>query len=166
MPSATNTLKTTTFSTECDHSDPTVQVSSTANIVPGQFLFANRELMRVERIGITSGINNALFCRRAQGGTSAQRHVAGQIVYIGNGNQFYTYDPKGEPPQAVFVSPHINVLTGDIWVVLGDDGGPQNANRWWSKQSLFENVGPLGVRSSQTGTILPVGKGTVSQTQD
>jgi hypothetical protein len=107
-----------------------------------------------------------VFVQRGFGGTASHSHVAGQITYIGNANQFYEYDPKGAPPPVVAVSPHINVRSGDIWVVLGDDGGPQNANRWWSLFKTYQNVGSLGVRSESTGSIPPVGKGTVSETQD
>lgn len=155
MPFATVTLSSTTFSTKVDRDDLLVSVTSTANIVPGQCLWADRELMRVTAIGVASGINRLVRTERGFGGTHSQNHSAGQVVTIGFPHQFYTYDPRGAPRQEVLVSPHINVLTGDMWVAMGDDGTDQSANRWWAKQSVYQGIGPLGVRNETVGTIQP-----------
>lgn len=165
MPYATVTLASTTFASPVSRDDLTVPVSSTTNIVPGQMLFADRELMKVLSIGITSGINRTVKVLRGVNGTHTQAHAAGQNVTIGLPNQFYTYDPRGSPPQEVLVSPHINVVTGDFWVVLGDDGPPQSANSWWSKQSVYQGIGPLGVRNETVGTIQPTLTTPISSTQ-
>lgn len=166
MPYATTTLPSTTFSTQAAHSEPQIGISSLTGIVPGLFLYADRELMRIMTIGVKSGINNFITVQRGVAGTVSHMHVAGQKCYIGRGDQFYTFDPKGAPPQEVIVSPHINVNTGDIWVVLGDDGGPQSANRWWSKLNVYNTVGSLGVRNEVVGTIQPTGAGAISVVQD
>lgn len=164
MPYATVTLATTTFASPAAQDDRLVSVSSTASITPGQCLWADRELMRVVSIGVSSGINNLLKVQRGFAGTSASNHVAGQNVTIGAPDQFYSGDPKGSPGQEVPVLPYINVLSGDVWTVVGDDGPPQSANRWWSKLNTYETVGPLGVRQEQTGTIQPVTPAPVSIT--
>ena len=167
MPYATVTLATTSLSSPALIDDQTVAVSSTTNIVPGQCLWADRELMKVVSLGIVSGINKNLKVKRGFGGTHTQNHAAGQNVTIGFPNQFYTYDPKGSPRQEVIVSPHINVLTGDMWVVMGDDGPPQSANRWWAKQSVWQGIGSLGERTETVGTIQPTAAVTtpISSTQ-
>lgn len=155
MPYATATLASTIFSGPVSRDDLSVPVSSTASITPGQCLYADRELMKVVSIGIASGINKLVKVQRGFGGTISQAHSAGQAVTIGFPHQFYTYDPKGSPGKEIQVTPHINVLTGDFWVVLGDDGPDQSANRWWSKLNTYQGVGSLGVRTETTDTIQP-----------
>lgn len=166
MPSATVTLASTTLASPVDGTLSTISVASTANITPGQALFVDRELMRVVSIGVASGINKNINVLRGRDGSVTSRHAAGQMVWIGRGDQFYDVDPKGSPPAVVPVLPYINVLTGDIWTVMGDDGPPQSANRWWALQNTYQNVGPLGVRSEQTGTIQPNVLGQVSVTNN
>ena len=76
------------------------------------------------------------------------------------------FDPQGEPAQCPLVNPHVNVLTGNIWILMGDDGNSQGVNRFWALRPTYENVGALGIRNETIGTTLPVGQGNIATQQD
>lgn len=136
---ATYTLSTTVFSVPVGKSDTQVKLASTSGLTPGMRLFADRELMRVVSLGVSSLVN----VQRGVDGTQAERHGTEVTVYTGSGEQFFTYDPTGQPRPDLLVSPHINIRTGDVWFAQGD--GAVNGRRWWQKQTIDHTVGDLGV---------------------
>lgn len=140
---ATVTLSTTTIASPVGRNDAQVKVASTSGLTPGIRLFVDRELMQVVSLGVSSLVN----VRRGVDGTAADRHNANSTVYIGAGDQFYTYDPTGVPPDAILVSPWINVRTGDIWLAEGDPDPTGTLPRWWQKQTTTRAIGPLGIRT-------------------
>lgn len=142
---ATVTLSTTTLARGCGVTDTRVQVASTSGLLPGMFLFLDRELMEYLRDGVSNGIGTWIDVRRGSGGTAATEHSAGSVMTFGRGDQFYSTDPVGAPPAVVPVSPYINVVTGDVWLMQGDEsiGG----ERWWTKRVNTRGIGPLGVRT-------------------
>ena len=146
------TLNTTTFTAPVSPNDSSVLVGSVANIVPGQCLFADRELMQVVSIGLATSASTALTVIRGIAGTAATLHSSGLTVIIGNPDQFYEMSPVGPPPADVLVTPWVNVVNGSVWVAQGDESGPDAQARWWAQSLISHDVGPLGVRT-WTATI-------------
>jgi hypothetical protein len=154
---ATVTLASTSLGANCGTTDRAINVLSTANITPGLFLFMDRELMKVDSIGLPSVAGGTMVnVRRGVAGTHSMHHNTVSPIYIGQGYQFYNRDPKGAPEVVVYVVPYINIETGVIWWPQGDDYptvGPSNLglNRWWQAQDLYGTgeygIGPLGVRT-------------------
>ncbi len=141
---ATVTLSTTTFAVPVKKSDAQVKVASTSGLTPGMRLFVDRELMRVVSLGVSSLVN----VLRGVDGTAAEQHGTDATVYIGAGDQFYSYDPTGAPLDAVLVSPWINIRTGDVFFASGDADPAGLQSRWWQKQTTTRGIGPLGVRTT------------------
>ncbi len=139
---ATTTLSITSLAAPCGKDDPQIKVASTSGITAGMRLFIDRELMSVVSLGVSTLVN----VRRGVDGTLATAHTAAFPMYIGAADQFYNFDPQGKPPEAVLVSPHINVLTGDVWFAQGESG-PNAVARWWQKQVITYTQGPLGYPS-------------------
>ena len=136
---ASNPLATTTFAAPVGKSDAQVKVASTSGLAAGMRLFADRECMQVVSLGVSTLVN----VRRGVDGTSADTHGTDVLVYVGKPDQFFTYDPQGQPPLALMVSPHINVTNGLVWFAQGDEG----SSRYWTPQTVTRTVGPLGVVS-------------------
>lgn len=134
---ASNPLATTTFLTPVGKSDTQVRVASTSGLRAGMRLFADRECMQVVSLGVSTLVN----VRRGVDSTSADVHGTDVLVYIGTPDQFFTYDPQGQPPNALMVSPHINLTNGLVWFAQGDDA----SSRYWTPQTVTRAVGPLGV---------------------
>jgi hypothetical protein len=134
---ATYTLASTTFATPVGVSDTQVKVASTSGLAAGMRLYADRELMQVVSLGVSSLVN----VRRGVDGTTAQAHGTEVLVYMGTADQFFTHDPQGQPPFPLLVSPHINVSNGLVWFAQGDQLSP----RYWMPQTVTHSVGPLGV---------------------
>lgn len=141
MAIATVSLSSTLFTSTVEPSDSQVILSSTSGVTPGVRLFCDRELLAVERL---TGIGNAAVVRRGVDGTFASRHATDAVVYIGRADQFYASDPIGLPPAVLPIYPYINALTGDVWVAEGDETGPGNAGRVWSKATQSIDAGALG----------------------
>lgn len=147
MAQATYLLTSTTFTQPVAASDSQVVLASTSGITPGVALFVNREQLIVERL---TGIGNAAVVRRGQNGTETRAHSTGDTVWIGSPDWFYTSDPQGNAPNPVRVSPHINILTGDVWYVQGDEEGAGTFLRTWQKATTTQTIGALGVRVTTT----------------
>jgi hypothetical protein len=146
---ATYTLATTTFAAPVGASDTQVQLGSTSGITPGVFLFANRELMRVDRL---TGIGTAVVVVRGQDGTAQVAHGTGETIYVAQGYQLFASDPVGLPGPGILSNPHINVANGIVWVVQGDDIGPGTGARSWQPVTTAQSAGALGVRVTSTTT--------------
>lgn len=149
MANATYTLATTTFKSAVAASDSTIYLTSTTGVYPGIRLYANRELMTVDRL---TGISTGVVVLRGQHGTATRAHSTAEAVYIGAGDQFFADDPVGLPPNPPKVSPRINVLTGVLWVVQGDVVGPGSLNQTWQPVTSTQTPGALGVRVTTTTT--------------
>jgi hypothetical protein len=150
---ATVTLSTTNLLASANAQDTAVCVASTANITPGLQLFVDQELMKVVSLGLPSRGGTMVNVLRGRGGAGAHRHSNGATVYIGRGDQFYSYDPVGAPGSVVLVSPHINTLNGNIWFAQGDDVPPVMGNtspsvRWWQLATTTYGNTSLGVATT------------------
>jgi hypothetical protein len=166
--SATITLATTTLRTSCGIGDTQLNVASLTGInqfsngnTNGIFLYItggnpgeHGELVQVSGIAVINGSDNWINVNRGVGSTAVRRHSSGATVYIGQPDWFFLEDPQGAPPIAVYVQPHINVITGDIWVPQGDESdlNPTPAVRWWARQNGTPGVGDLGIRTVATPT--------------
>ena len=149
MSTATATLASTTFLTKVGLDDTVVYPVSLSGITPGICLYVDLELMVVERL---TGIASGVLVRRGIEGTQTRRHAINVAVYIGRGDQFYVTDPSGVPSAESVVSPHINILTGAVWVMTGDDVGPGRDARIWQRVTTAPVAGALGVRNIVTTT--------------
>jgi hypothetical protein len=141
---ATVTLSTTTLSTAVGPGDTSILVASTSGLVNGTRLFVDRELMAVAGLGVGTAVNVI----RGVDGTSATPHDSSSLIYIGRADQFYSQDPVGAPPEAIPVSPYINVTTGGIWFAQGDTLPPMFGYRWWQPAVTTYTTGALGVRQT------------------
>lgn len=145
---ATVTLRQTAFVTPVVSSDTVVYLGSLTGITPGMRLFANAEMMTVDRLtGITTGV----VVRRGTDGTVSKSHSTQEVVFVGRGDQFYDRDPAGVPPMVVPVLPWINIERRVIWTIQGDDDGPGVAARTWQLVLPYQERGALGVRVNKTG---------------
>lgn len=147
MAASTFTLSSTTLSQPAQVGDSQIVVTSTSGIVPGVALFINREQMIVERL---TGIGNAVLVRRGQNGTETRAHGTVDTLWVGSPDYFFTSDPQGTPQIAPRVLPHINILTGVVWYVQGDEDGPSAQARTWQPATTSQTIGPLGVRVTTT----------------
>ena len=143
------TLATTTFASNVGELDTNVNLTSTTGVVPGMRLFADRECFAVEKL---TGVGNYAIVRRGVDGTFNRPHNTIQTVYIARPDQLFMIDPVGIPIAGVYSNPHINVTTGVIWVVQGDDSGPGIYARTWQPVTATQTAGPLGVRTLTTTT--------------
>lgn len=146
---STFTLATTGFASQVAASDTQVNLTSTSGIVPGVFLFANREVMRIVAL---TGIGNYASVLRGRDGTETRAHGTGETVYIAQGYQLFESDPQGLPNPATLVNPHINVRNGIVWVVQGDDVGAGTGARSWQPVTTTQSAGALGVRVTTVTT--------------
>lgn len=139
---ATVTLTTTTLAETLDAVSDRVKLASTTGVLPGVRLYVDGELMTVRSLGVSPWV----LVLRGQGSTRTQPHASELTVYVGQGNQFYEKDPVGRPPEAVEVSPWINLRNGNVWFAQGDVDPVGRADRWWQIQRTTYDQGPLGVR--------------------
>lgn len=139
---ATVTLRTTTLAAGVASTDGEVKLDSTTNVVKDTRLYVDGELMRVVSVGVDSWVKVV----RGVDGTLSSAHPSGVTVYVGEAHQFYTKDPVGRPPDAIPVSPYINVQNGSVWFAQGDT--TSTAKRWWQRQTVTYTTGALGVRTS------------------
>ena len=140
---ATVTLSTTTLQAGVGSGDRQVLVASTSGLTPGVRLFADSELMSVVSLGVSNWVN----VLRGVDGSAAQHHDSGATITIGRADQFHSTDPTGAPPEAIPVSPYINVINGAVWFAQGDANSA--GKRWWQKQTTTYGTGALGVRTSE-----------------
>lgn len=150
MATATVTLSTTTLSSTIGVDDTRVVLASLTGVFAGTRLYIDREMLAVLRV---SGLGNEVIVRRGMDGTASTRHGSNSVVTIGRGDQFYATDPKGlMPTDSVPVLPYINVATGAIWTIQGDDSGPGIDGRVWALVTTTQTAGALGVRNTVTTT--------------
>ena len=136
---ATVTLATTTLAAFVGVNDTQVTLASTSGLTPGTRLYVDRELMAVVGLGVANQVN----VRRGVDGTATTEHASSSVVTIGQPNQFYAQDPVGRPPEAIPVSPYINVSNGRIWFARGD--ATPTGNRWWQQQTTTYGAGAFGI---------------------
>jgi hypothetical protein len=136
---ATVTLATTTLAASLGTSDRRVKLASTSGVIPGSRLFVDGELMAVVSLDVDPWVN----VRRGVDGSRAHVHQSALTVYIGRPDQFYDTDPMGMPRAEILVSPHINVVNGNVWFAQG--GALPNQDRYWAKQTLTYQDGAFGI---------------------
>ena len=90
-----------------------VRPSSLTGVAIGYGLWVDRELLTV----LGPAIGAYVPVQRGQGGSTAAVHNYGKTVYMGTLDQFYTTNPTGVPPTPPLVTPWINTVTGQVWVV-------------------------------------------------
>ncbi len=148
---ATFTLATTNFASAVSESDTIVNLASTSGIVPGVFLFANREAMKV--VGLT-GIGNYASVLRGKAATVTRAHSTNETVWIAQGYQLFETDPQGTLSAGAvpLANPHINVMNGTVWVTQGDDDGADVGARTWQQVTTTQSFGALGIRQNVTTT--------------
>ena len=146
---ATVNLASTTFKAPVQSGDTILYLNSTSGIVPGVFLFANREAMRVQYV---NAVNSGVVVLRGVSGTATRVHSPLETVWIALGSQLYEQDPVGVPSVGVYVSPHINVINGNVWVPTGDETQDGSQARLWQLVTSAPGAGALGVRVNPVTT--------------
>lgn len=148
---ATFTLPSTTFAASVAEGDNQVNMTSTTSVFPGIFLFANREAMKV--VGILPNGNVSVL--RGRHGTATRSHATNETVWVAPGYQLFEIDPQGTLGAGAvpFSNPHINVLTGAVWVTVGDDDGPMSGARVW--QQVTTTPTQIDPDGRQTVTFTP-----------
>ena len=140
---ATVTLSTTTLSVGINRSEGLLTVASTSGLTAGIRLFCEGEVMSVVGLGVGTQVRVS----RGTDGTNGAPHDAGTLIYIAQASQLNSVNPTGRPPDAIPVSPYINVSDGSIWFAQGDIVPAGISNRWWQAQTTTYGIGPLGVRT-------------------
>jgi hypothetical protein len=141
---ATVTLATATLTYSVTPDAVEVQLSSVSGVDPGDRLWIDRELMKVN--SVVTGTTRVKV-NRGVDGTAATRHASSAVVTVGRADQFYTTDPVGSPAMVIPVSPYINAINGRVWMSQGDALPDGNAYRWWQEVTQTYGIGPLGVRT-------------------
>jgi len=141
---ATVTLATATLTYSVTPDAVEVQLSSVSGVDPGDRLWIDRELMKVN--SVVTGTTRVKV-NRGVDGTAATRHASSATVTVGRPDQFYTTDPIGSPSMVIPVSPYINALNGKVWMSQGDALPDGNAYRWWQEVTQTYGIGALGVRT-------------------
>lgn len=136
------TLATTTLEQTLDAKSSLVKLTSASGVRVGLCLFLDGELTKVIALDVSPWVR----VLRGQDGSKAIPHSSGVAVYIGEGSQFYQYDPVGRPPETFEISPWINVQNGNVWFAQGDNDPVGLADRWWQLQTTAYDQGPLGIR--------------------
>jgi len=96
-------------------SDRVISVASATGFVAGYGLYIDREFMIITGISSTN-----ISVVRGAGGTRATPHLIGTVLYVAPKNYFTTYDRQGAGVNAdQLVSPYINIMTGNVWSVIG-----------------------------------------------
>lgn len=141
---ATVTLSGTLLDQPVDASSSRIKLQRTNSVgaFPGIYLFVDRELMKLVSFAPSGGG----WCNVLRGvsGTSGAPHDSGAAVFVGRGDQFYSTDPVGAPPEAIPVSPYINVINGTIWFAQGDSEPTGRTYRWWQPLTIGIKPGALG----------------------
>lgn len=110
--SITNTQLTVAVSTTTERF---INVKSATGFVVGYGVYVDREYMVV-----TSIVGTVIGVRRGAWGTRATPHVKGATVYVAPPTYFTAYDRFGAGTAAnEAVQPYINILTGNVWSVVG-----------------------------------------------
>lgn len=116
-------------------------------------IYVDKELMTVTRV---SGTTVSVI--RGQGGTQANAHISGAIVWVlpATGAAF-SFDPQGActGANAIQYTPWINQITGNLWICSSVTGkwGPFYGNPGNSGSPLQ----PSTLVASAAGTVLPTG---------
>ena len=142
-------MRTLAAAVSCD--DRQWTLSSVTGLAKGTRLYVGQELVAIEQPA--TPVSNVIVVNRGVDGTIASAHPAGATLYVGTGDQFYLSDPMGTPPNPIPVSPYINVVTGTVWGVTGDETGPGAGARVWTVVTNVPGSGAVGVRT--TTTTLP-----------
>jgi hypothetical protein len=151
---ATVTLSTTTLTAPVDEHQGIVSLASTSGVIAGRRLYVDGEVMTVLAL-LTSPLVKVI---RGVDGTRGAAHPPSATVYIAEPHQLYTKDPVGAPPNAVAVSPWINVIKGKLWFAQGDNAasnlpigtppGDFQTVRWWQEMTTTHGDGALGVSTT------------------
>lgn len=127
------------------------QLASTANVSVGQFLVFAVGARAIEAMQVIEVVSPFVRVLRAQAGTPCSSHAYDTLIYIGTPDKFRSFDPHGVPVVGRD-SPWINLRSGAIFAVVGDEAGPNVAARFWQQQTVTYPSGALGERVAPTLT--------------
>lgn len=144
---ATVTLSTTTLIEGVSATPRTIKVASASGVVIGRRLYIDKELMAVTALVVSTTAYTLVQVTRGVDGTSSAPHSSSSVVTIGQPDQFYHVDPLGAPPNAIPVSPYINVRNGKVWFAQGDTQPDGQTVRWWQEVTTTYGFGALGYRT-------------------
>ena len=135
--SAQTTLSSTTLSAAVNNDVNIVTVASATGIDVGDYLFVDREAMRV--LGLTG---TQVRVTRGFAGTAARAHAASVTVYLGAPDNFYSSEVAGAcTASAETYTPRIVLPTGNVYSCTGGT---------WNKVGL--DVGTIQAVFAQGGT--------------
>lgn len=128
---AQTSLNSTTLSAALNDRSNTVALTSGTNVSVGDFLFVDREAMRVNSISGTIA-----QVTRGWGGTAARAHAASATVYTGAPDRFYKTEVVGTctatselyTPRVVLPTGNVYTCTGGMWNMIGADVGTIQAS--------------------------------------
>lgn len=140
-------LTETTLAAPVTSSATLVPLTSATGINVGDVMFFDGEAVSV---GGFTPTNSHAIVTRGYGGTTAQTHPSGAIVFAGKGHHFKTHDPRGVPLDFPYSNPWVNIRDNRVWRAQGDQVGPGVAGRYWQLVTLTRSIGDLGVQ------LLPV----------
>lgn len=129
--SAQTSLTSTTLSSAVTASDTTFTVASATGVDAGDYLFLDREAVRVNSVAGTQ-----VRVTRGFNGTAARAHAASVTVYVGAPDNFASSEVGGTctasaqsyTPRIVLPSGNVYSCTGGWWNPIGADGGSIQAS--------------------------------------
>ncbi len=112
LASAQATLNSTTLGAALNGTALTVTVASTSGAAAGYLAFVDREALLVTAVNSST----SLSVQRGYNGTVAASHASGALTYLDRANYFYASEPGSGTctAGAQVVTPHVNVLTGNL----------------------------------------------------
>lgn len=135
--SAQTSLTSTTLSTALNNDTNIVVVASATGVDVGDYLFVDREAMRV--LGLTG---TQVRVTRGFAGTAARAHAASVTIYVGAPDNFYSSEVVGACTAASETyTPRIVLPTGNVYSCTGG---------WWNQ--IGADVGTVPAVFQQGGT--------------
>lgn len=149
------TLNRTTIARPVTAADTVVRFASGATLTAGHLAYIDREAMRLQLPIDTT----AWRVMRAVNGTVAAPHAVNNQVYTGPPGAFSQISPHGAASlDSAVALPHINVQTGDLfvlsgggsWQKIGDAGVPLQQGWASGDVASYSTAGALAIKSGYT----------------
>jgi len=148
-------LSRTTIVGSVAAADTRVRFAAATGFTSGLLAYINREAMVLQR-PIEPGASTVWQVLRGQAGTAAAAHAANDQVFVGRPGYFYSTPVQGWSSQDGEVAlPHINVLTGDSFMIGAngnwqkgeDDGVPAQLALTSGTLAVFSSNGALAIQN-------------------
>jgi ornithine cyclodeaminase/alanine dehydrogenase-like protein (mu-crystallin family) len=151
-------LNKTTVAAAISATDTRIRFASPTNIRAGDVAYIDREAMDLLYQPLTD-VPAIWEVHRGASGTGAAPHAVNNQVYTGPPGHFSVTSPQGAlTPDRLLASPHINILSGDVfvlstggsWQQIGDAGVPQQIALASGNVADYTTAGAIAIQNGTT----------------